>query len=168
MSHPCKAVLIVPTATLLLLLVASEGYSQTTRSRAPRRYRGVANEPYISPYMNLVRPDGDAAFNYSTLVQPQLQQMQFNQQQAQENFAFGRQIQQTQAEIMTPYGLRSTMRPTGGVATRMNYSHYYPDMGGGPSGGGRKFTSSLGGGGGGMLGGGMGGTGGMGGFGGGF
>ncbi|HUY90215.1 MAG TPA: hypothetical protein VMV10_15870 [Pirellulales bacterium] len=155
MLKVCKAALIVPAASLAILMVSNEAFSQN-RPRAPRRYRGVSNEPYVSPYLNLVRPGADPGFNYYTLVQPQVQQEDFNLQQGRQMFGLGRQIQQTQAEIMTPYGPRNTIRPTGRVATRMNYSHYYPNMGGGPSGGGRKFTS---GGGGGGMGGGMGGMG---------
>lgn len=169
MSKSFQTALVVPAASLaLVLLVAGESFSQVTRSRAPRRYRGVTNEPYVSPYMNLLLPNTDPGYNYSAFVQPQLQQMQMNQQQAQENFMFGRQIQQTQAEYMTPYGPRNTIRPTGRIATRMNYSHFYPDMGGpgGGGGGGRRYTSSMGGGGGMLGGGGMGmGMGGMGGMG---
>ena len=160
MSKSFQTALVVPAVSLaLVLLVTSEGFSQITRSRAPRRYRGVTNEPYVSPYMNLLLPNSDPGFNYSALVQPQLQQMEMNQQQARENFMFGRQIQQTRAEYMTPYGPRNTIRPTGRIATRMNYSHYYPEMGGGPGGGGRQYKSSMGGGGGSMFGGGMGGMG---------
>lgn len=164
MLKPCKVAATVLAALFAIVLVCNEGFAQNGRPRAPRRYRGVTNEPFTSPYLNLVRPDADPGFNYYTLVQPQVQQIDMNQQQVQQNFRFGQQLQQTQAEIMTPYGPRNTIRPTGRLATRMNYSHYYPDMGSGPSGGGRKYTSSAGGGGMSMGGMGMG----MGGFGGGY
>ena len=167
MFKPCQAVAILPAAAIVVLSFSSEAFSQSNRPRAPRRYRGVTNEPYVSPYLQLVRPDSDPGFNYYTLVQPQEQQLQLNQQQLQQNFRFGRQIQQTQAEIMTPYGPRNTIRPTGRVATYMNYSHYYPGLsGGGAAGGGRQYRSG-GGGGMGMGGMGMGGMG-MGGLGGGY
>lgn len=158
-----NAALIVPATLLAVVLICDQGFAQNARPRAPRRYRGVTNEPFTSPYLNLVRPDADPGFNYYTLVQPQVQQMDMNQQQVQQNFRFGQQIQQTQAQAMTPYGPRTTIRPTGRIATRMNYSHYYSGLGGGSSGGGRTYTSSSGGGG-------MGGFGGMGmgGFGGGY
>lgn len=164
MRKSYNAALIVPATLLAVVLICDQGFAQNARPRAPRRYRGVTNEPFTSPYLNLVRPDADPGFNYYTLVQPQVQQIDMNQQQFQQNFRFGQQLQQTQAEIMTPYGPRNTIRPTGRLATRMNYSHYYPDMGSGPSGGGRKYTSSAGGGGMSMGGMGMG----MGGFGGGY
>jgi hypothetical protein len=159
MLKPCHAALLVPLA---IVLFCGEAFAQNYRPRAPRRYRGVTNEPVTSPYLNLVRPDADPGFNYYTLVQPQVQQMDLNQQQVQQNFRFGQQIRQTQADLMTPYGPRTTIRPTGHQATRMNYSHYYPSMGGGSSGGGRTYSSSSGGGFGG------GGFGGVGGFGGGY
>ena len=143
MHRPSKAALIVPTAALAILMVSSEAFSQY-RPRAPRRYRGASSEPYTSPYLNLVQGN-DPGLNYSALVQPFEQQQEFAQRQAQQNFRLGRQIQQTQAEIMTPYGPRNTMRPTGGVATYMNYSHFYPRKSGGAAGGGRKYTGGMGG-----------------------
>jgi hypothetical protein len=122
---------------------------QMARPRAPRQYRGVTNEPYVSPYLNIVRPGADPAFNYYTLVQPQLQQQQFNLQQNRNVQNLGRQLQQQEAEIMTPYGAIGRRRSTGRAATYMNYSHYYPALGAGPSGG-RRYTSSAGAGGMGM------------------
>lgn len=153
MLKPCQSALVFSVASLAILLAASEAFSQGTRGRAPRRYRGASSEPFVSPYMRLLQPGADPAFNYGTLVQPQVQQEQFNFQQSQQMFRFGRQLQRTQEEVMTPYGPRNTMRPTGGVATRMNYSHFYPSKGGGgAAGGGRKYTGGAGGG----MGGGMG------------
>lgn len=160
MRKSYHAVLIVPATLLAVVLICDEGFAQNGRSRAPRRYRSTANEPFTSPYLNLVRPGADPGFNYYTLVQPQVQQQEFAADQTQQNYRFGQQIQQTQAEIMTPYGPRRTIRPTGRLATRMNYSHYYSGLGGGASGGGRTYTSSSGGGGFGGMG--------MGGFGGGY
>lgn len=120
---------------------------QYGRARAPRQYRGVSKEPYVSPYLNLVRPGGEAGFNYFTLVQPQTQQMQFNQQQVRNVQGLNQQFQQQQAELMSPYGPVGGIRPTGysGVGF-MNYSHYYPGFGGGASAGGRTYSSSSGGG----------------------
>src|SRR3569623_537184 len=120
---------------ICLLAVKPAFPLQFGRARAPRQYRGVTNEPYVSPYLNLVRPGADPGFNYYTLVQPELQQWQFNQQQRGAVQGLDRRLQQQQAEIMTPYGPVGGIRPTGrSGATRMNYSHYYPDLGSGPSG----------------------------------
>jgi hypothetical protein len=168
---PTRIVAICFAAACCCFVAASQtAFSQQiARPRGSRQYRGVASEPYVSPYLNLARPGTDPGFNYYTLVQPQLQQQQFNQQQNRRTQALQRQVYQQQAEIMTPYGAVGGIRPTGRAATFMNYSHYYPGLGAGPSAGGRRYTSSLGGGGMGMgMGMSMGGMGGMGGFGGGY
>lgn len=139
-----KSAALILTAVLCGLFAVNEPvYSQqTARSRGPRQYRGVTNEPYVSPYLNIVRPGADPAFNYYTLVQPQLQQQQFNLQESRNVQNLGRQLQQQQTELMTPYGAIGGIRPTGHVATYMNYSHYYPALGAGPSAG-RRYTSSI-------------------------
>lgn len=155
-----RAVISCAAVTSLFLALGKDACGQIRRPQGVRQYRGVTNEPYVSPYLNLIRPGADPGFNYYTLVQPELQQLNFNQQQRGAIQGLGRQLQQQQAEIMTPYGPAGGIRPTGRGATFMNYSHYYPEMGVGQSGG-RRYQSDSGGGGGfGGAGGGFGGMGG--------
>jgi|SRR6185437_2726146 len=148
MPGPKLVVLASGVAFWAVLALGEPVFSQQmSRPRAPRQYRGVANEPYVSPYLNLVRPGSDPGLNYYTLVQPLLQQQQINLQQNRNVQNLGRQLQQQQAEIMTPYGAVGRLRPTGRGATFMNYSHYYPGLGAGSSAG-RQYTSAAAGGGG--------------------
>ena len=88
----------------------------------------VFNRPTVSPYLNLLRPQGGVAIpNYQALVRPQLQQQQINQQQ-------GRQLQQlqrrtyqgpsSQSSAGAPIAIRSTGHTTG----FMNYSAYFPQL----------------------------------------
>lgn len=88
----------------------------------------IFNSPTVSPYLNLLRPQGGVAIpNYQALVRPQLQQQQINQQQ-------GRQLQQlqrrtyqgpsSQSSAGAPIAIRSTGHTTG----FMNYSAYYPQL----------------------------------------
>jgi hypothetical protein len=109
----------------------------------------------VSPYLNLALPTGDAGFNYATLVQPQLQQMRYNQQQTVQTQVLNRELQQQQQGTITPYGPIGGMRPTGGsMATRGNYSHYYPSKGQSMSGGRqRRYQTGIGGAGGSAMGG---------------
>ncbi|HEX6963086.1 MAG TPA: hypothetical protein VF175_14550 [Lacipirellula sp.] len=67
--------------------------------------------PTVSPYLNLVRPDGiGGASNYYNLVRPLQRQQEFNQQQLHFNQAVATQFQQSQ-----DFYLRS-VRPTGATA----------------------------------------------------
>lgn len=121
----------------LLLVAALPASAQSPRRRSGvRRYPSVTSEPLVSPYLNLALPTGDPGFNYMTLVQPQLQQQRYNQQQTAQTQLFNRELQQQEHAFMTPYGPIGGIRPTGGIAaTFQNYSHYYPSKGQGASGG---------------------------------
>jgi hypothetical protein len=143
----------------LTLVVGDASIAAAQGGRRPgiRRYQSATAEPSISPYINLVRPFSDPSFNYFSLVQPQLQQQQAAQIQGKQIQGLGRQLQQD--EKMGPYGAINTLPATGSrVATRQNYSHYYPSRGGSGGGGGgasRRAYSSGGGGGGMGMGGGF-------------
>jgi len=142
----------------LALVVVEESVASAQKGRRPMRsYRGATAEPTVSPYLNLLRP-GDPAFNYFTLVQPQVAFQRNMQQQSRDIAGLGRQLQQDERE--GPFGGITELRPTGGrAASFQNYSHYYPSMGGGAGGGGgasRKYPSTVSRGGGGIGMGGMG------------
>lgn len=139
---------LVVFASLLAVAVPSAAWAQGSR-RPIRQYRNssLSNEPYISPYLNLLRGGADPGFNYYTLVQPQLQQQRTNQMQSQQIQRLGRDMA---AEKANPYGPINKIRSTGTGATYRNYSHYYPSLGGAGGGGGARTYSSGGGGGGGM------------------
>lgn len=117
---------------------ASTANAQASR-RPIRRYQNATAEPFVSPYLNLIRPGADTGLNYATLVQPQLQQQRNSQLQYQQFQSLNRQVQQQQQTMSTPYGPVGGIRGTGErVATRGNYSHYYPALGLGGSGAGKS------------------------------
>ena len=81
----------------------------------------------MSPYLNLFRTDlqGGGNFNYSTLVQPQLQQQQLNQQMERQNSQTNRRLQSIAAQ--SDYNAQGSkdQYPTG-HQTVFNYmGHYY-------------------------------------------
>lgn len=91
-------------------------------------FSGFSQGPAISPYLNLFRVDqnGFQGFNYSTLVQPQLQQQQVNQQVQRQNMTTNRRIQAIAAsEEFNPQGARDVY-PTGHQTVFGYYDHFYP------------------------------------------
>jgi hypothetical protein len=84
--------------------------------------------PTVSPYMNLFREDldGNSDFNYQTLVRPQLQQQQFNQQLDRQAMDTAQRLQQISAQAdFKPQG-NENQAPTGHQTVFMYYGHYYP------------------------------------------
>jgi hypothetical protein len=97
---------------------------------------GLANKPFstlqpqqaVSPYLNLFRTDANGQvnqFNYSTLVQPQLQQQQVNDQVQRQALQTARRLQAISAQPnFNPQGSKDEY-PTG-HETVFNYKgHYY-------------------------------------------
>lgn len=89
--------------------------------------------PTVSPWLNMFRDDltGEGDLNYQTLVRPQLQQQQFNNQLERQNLELGRRVQAVSAQsAYQPQGSQQ-MYPTGHPTAFMNYMHYYPALRGG-------------------------------------
>lgn len=126
-----------------LLAVAMGGFLFLNTSVAwgqfmyPQRNINPTPAPSISPYLNLVRPGGIPAFNYLTLVQPELQ---IRNQQQQFQMQFG----QTQQQINTLNTNQKMLAlpPTGHQAGFMTHTRYFMNMGG--SGGGGMGVSRFG------------------------
>ena len=101
------------------------GYGSSTSSRKP--FSSYSAQPTVSPYLNLFRTDltDGGNFNYSTLVQPQLQQQQMNQQLERQNTQTNRRLQSLAAQSdYNPQGAKDQY-PTG-HQTVFNYmGHYY-------------------------------------------
>lgn len=98
---------------------------------ANKPFSGVSNGPTVSPYLNLFREDfdGGSDFNYQTLVRPQLQQQQMNQDLQRQQVETNQRVQSLSArQAYTPQGSQSVM-PTGHTATFRYHSHFYPTMG---------------------------------------
>jgi hypothetical protein len=99
-------------------------------SQAPKPFTGYDPGPTVSPYLNLFREDfeGNDDFNYTTLVRPQLQQQQFNQQVQRQNMELARRLQSMAAQSdFNPEGSKSQY-PTGHQTVFGYYGHYYPSM----------------------------------------
>lgn len=102
------------------------GLGSGTRGSKP--FTSYSSQPTVSPYLNLFRNDlnGGGNFNYSTLVQPQLQQQQLNQQLERQAIQTNRRLQAIGAQPdVNPQGSKDEY-PTG-HQTVFNYSgHYFP------------------------------------------
>jgi len=102
-------------------------FGASTASRGSKPFSSYQSSPTVSPYLNLFRTDlqGGGNFNYSTLVQPQLQQQQLNQQLERQNSQTNRRLQSIAAQAdFNPQGSKDEY-PTG-HQTVFNYmGHYY-------------------------------------------
>jgi hypothetical protein len=82
----------------------------------------------VSPYLNLFRTDSNGAvnqFNYSTLVQPQLQQQQINDQIQRQQLQTSRRVQQIAAAPAYNASGSRDEAPTGHQTVFSYKSHYY-------------------------------------------
>jgi hypothetical protein len=99
-------------------------------SAAPKPFNSYSPAPTVSPYLNLFREDieGGGDFNYNTLVRPQLQQQQFNQQVQRQGLELERRLQSFAAQSdFNPQGSTSQL-PTGHQTVFRYYGRYYPRM----------------------------------------
>jgi hypothetical protein len=104
------------------------GLGVGTAMSGSKPFTGFSQGPAVSPYLNLFRVDrnGFQGFNYSTLVQPQLQQQQINQQQQRQNLQTTRRLQAIAAQSdYNPQGSREEF-PTGHQTVFQYFGHYYP------------------------------------------
>ncbi len=118
-----------------LALSADESFAQ--RNNAYRRTQNsLYNRPTVSPYLNLLQPQGGGLPNYQTLVRPALEQRRQNQDTQ-------RQISQLQSTVaatsMQDQRGETTLRPTGHATsfssslgfrqpTGFYYSHFFPTL----------------------------------------
>jgi hypothetical protein len=106
------------------------GLGLDTSFSGSKPFSGFSQGPTVSPYLNLFRVDqnGFQGFNYSTLVQPQLQQQQFNQKQNQQNNTTTRRLQAISAQA--DYNVQGSKEefPTGHQTVFQYMGHYYPQQ----------------------------------------
>ncbi len=103
------------------------GLGLTESLSGNKPFSGFSQGPTISPYLNLFRTDlsGNNGLNYSTLVQPQLQQEQVNRQQQREDMQLSRRLQSIAAQpAFNPQGSKEEY-PTGHQTVFQYYDHYY-------------------------------------------
>lgn len=101
----------------------------------PRPFDDYTPPSSVSPYMNLMNNNNNGTeaslfMNYQLFVKPQLEQRRINKQSASAIRELQQQQQQptrTTKSSSTSEG-NSKLRATGHVATRVNYSHYYPTL----------------------------------------
>jgi hypothetical protein len=93
-------------------------------------FTGFSQGPAVSPYLNLFRNDqnGFQGFNYSTLVQPELQQQQFNQRLQQENQQTTRRLQAISAQADYNVQGAKDQFPTGHQTVFQYTGHYFPQQ----------------------------------------
>ncbi len=97
-------------------------------SPANKPFASYSPSPTVSPWLNLFREDldGSSDLNYQTLVRPQLQQQQFNQQLERRGLEISQRLQQLSASPdFNPQGSR-TQLGTGHQTVFMYFGHYYP------------------------------------------
>ncbi len=103
--------------------------SGTGRSPFAKPFSSISASPTVSPYLNLFREGlGESDdFNYQTLVRPQLQQQQLNQQLQRQNLELSRRLQAISAQgaFQNRAGAEN-LSPTGHRTVFGNHSHYYP------------------------------------------
>jgi hypothetical protein len=107
-----------------LSLCADECFAQ--RNNAYRRTQNsLYNRPTVSPYLNLLQPQGGGLPNYQTLVRPAIDQRRQNQDTQ-------RQISQLQSSVAASTAQEQrgevTFRPTGHGTGKFYYSHFYPTL----------------------------------------
>ena len=104
----------MPRFSIAVLVAAFAWLASGEESHAQvRRY--TPNTPTISPYLNLTRNNGGGLPNYYSLVRPQMQQQDFDRQQAAQQQMQGQKIMTLQDEV------QSGLTPTGKSSRFMNF-----------------------------------------------
>lgn len=100
-------------------------------ARKSKPFSSVSSTPTVSPYMNLFREDldGSGDLNYQTLVRPQLNQLQLNQQFQNENVELNRRVQSisAQRDYSSTAGSEA-IAPTGHGTVFGYHGRYYPAL----------------------------------------
>ncbi len=116
--------------TVLGMVFALGGLSGTAHAQfkgTSRPFESYARKPAVSPYMNLINNNNGVATNYQSLVRPQLDQNNFNNQSSAAIKSLQRQAGASQNSKSSSEG-NLKLRATGHAAVRGNYSHYYPAL----------------------------------------
>lgn len=103
------------------------GLGAGTATRSSKPFSSYSSSPTVSPYLNLFRTDLSTGgnFNYSTLVQPQLQQQQFNQQLERQALQANRRIQSIAAQADYNVQGSKDQYPTGHQTVFNYFGRYY-------------------------------------------
>ncbi|QDV75103.1 hypothetical protein [Botrimarina mediterranea] len=113
-----------------LVLMVSSGAAQAQR---PQRFQPA--RPTVSPYLNLLRQNNSAIPNYYSLVRPELQQLQVNQQQQALLLKQNSQIQRLQTNLLKTQtegpvsGTPSWFQTPGSRSTFLNTGQFFSRSG---------------------------------------
>lgn len=117
--------LYLALATAIALLATA---SQAERVQAQvRRYQPA--RPTVTPYLNLLRTNTSGLPNYYSLVRPQLNQLEFNQQQRALDATQARTLSQLRTEVqesLTPTGKGAGFMTVERSGRFMNSAPYFP------------------------------------------
>jgi hypothetical protein len=98
----------------------------TVDNRNSKPFANYTPAPTVSPYVNLGRNDSDLGLpTYQTLVQPFVQQREFNQRQQHDMQRVNQQFQSVRSQLEVQQ-TQTQLRPTGHGVYFNNLSHYYP------------------------------------------
>lgn len=121
-----RSTLALATLALLTLglnLGRAQDFSYTPR--APKKnFRSAYTKPTTSPYLNLLREDFPSAYNYFTLVKPQVQQEYLDQYGMARVASLRNQLSADERPI-DPRAGSPNVRSTGHRGRYMDYSNYY-------------------------------------------
>jgi hypothetical protein len=99
------------------------------RGAAAKPFSSFSPAPTTSPYLNLFREDfaGESDLNYNTIVRPQLQQQQFNQQVQRQGQDLASRMQSMAAQgDFNPQGDKNQF-PTGHQTVFGYYGRFHPN-----------------------------------------
>lgn len=100
----------------------------TNQQRGSKPFANVQRQPTLSPYLNLLRNDGEdvgGAPNYFAFVRPMLDQQQTNRRTNRQIQGLGREMQAVNRQLGHQPSEAGMLRPTGHQTVFMNHSHYY-------------------------------------------
>lgn len=96
--------------------------------RGSKPFANVQRQPTLSPYLNLLRNDGEDVGglpNYFAFVRPMLDQQQANRRTNRQIQGLGSEMQAVNRQLAHQPSEASILRPTGHQTVFMNHSHYY-------------------------------------------
>ena len=104
-----------------VILLASSVHAQ-------QPFQNIQQAPTVSPYLNLSLNNGRGNTNYQSLVRPQIEQQQTNQQtERQIQHLSNQQRALTLGGLTQPArGVAANIRGTGHIAGFMVQAHYFP------------------------------------------
>ena len=91
-------------------------------------FANVQRQPTLSPYLNLLRNDGDdlgGMPNYHTFVRPVLEQQRTNRRTGRQIQGLNQEVQAVNRQLAHQPSQATMLRPTGHETVFMNFSHYY-------------------------------------------